>query len=166
TSGEGEGKITDVPIGDKKGTIFLKLHGDGERFHFTQPQARGAEPVPPAGLPLLGVALLQEPADAPQPEGFAPAQTVNWLHHGINRAVNAVVHTGTGVMTYLPKVKVPAVRLAPEKAANYLEANLALEDVDVEQLVSGLGVRLPFPVRGRVTFQVQIAIPLDTPRDL
>jgi hypothetical protein len=47
-----------------------------------------------------------------------------------------------------------------------LEAQLGLDNVDVAQLVHGLKIPLPFPVAGRISFNVQLAFPLDTPRDL
>src|SRR5207249_4804546 len=54
----------------------------------------------------------------------------------------------------------------PRKEPSYVEAQLGLDDVDVAELVKGLHIALPFPVSGRISFNVQLGIPLDTPRDL
>ena len=41
-----------------------------------------------------------------------------------------------------------ARRKEPRNAPNYLEASLGLEDVDLAQLIKGLGLQLPFSVTG------------------
>ena len=53
-------------------------------------------------------------------------------------------------------------RAAPE----YLEFKLSLEDVDLGELLRRLQVKMPFPLEGKLTFQVQAAIPVNTPQDL
>ena len=40
-----------------------------------------------------------------------------------------------------------------------------MRDVDLEQFVHGLELKLPFRLQGRLTFQVRAAFPLDTPKD-
>jgi len=49
---------------------------------------------------------------------------------------------------------------------SYLEVNLGLQDVDVAQLIKALGLELPLVVTGRLTFDVQAALPLNTSGDL
>jgi hypothetical protein len=80
----------------------------------------------------------------------------------VGRLTRAVVDaTGAG----LRQVRRWQEPLPPGKEPNYLEANLGLQDVDLAQLVQRLKLRLPFPLAGRLSFNLQIAIPIDTPKD-
>jgi hypothetical protein len=53
----------------------------------------------------------------------------------------------------------------PDQGQTYLEINLGMKGVDPERLPGG-GLELPFRVAGRLTFQVQAAMPVNAPRDL
>jgi hypothetical protein len=53
-----------------------------------------------------------------------------------------------------------------EPAFNDIEINLVRKDVDLAELVQRLGVTVPFKVAGRVTFQVQARIPMNSLNDL
>ncbi len=56
------------------------------------------------------------------------------------------------------------VQSNPEQ--NYLDVNLALKDVDLRKTAEQLGLQLPFPISGRMTLQIQMGMPVDTPKDL
>lgn len=53
----------------------------------------------------------------------------------------------------------------PPKTTGFLEVSLALEDVDLAELVKRLELELPLQVAGRLSFRVKASIPLATPRD-
>src|SRR6185312_9708332 len=74
------------------------------------------------------------------------------LAHGIDAAANA-----------LGKLKPPS---KPGEEPTYLDVDLSLKDVDVAQLVKKLGLNLPYPITGRLTFQVHASIPVNTAGDL
>ena len=80
------------------------------------------------------------------------------------RGVDALARAGRTLIERLPKRRTAPAK--PQASPSYLEAQLGLDNVDVAQLVKGLKIPLPFPVAGRLSFNVQLAFPLDTPRDL
>src|SRR5262249_2287393 len=55
--------------------------------------------------------------------------------------------------------------LPPGVTPTYLEANLGLEDVDLAELIKRLGFKLPVDLAGRLTFQVNVAVPVNAPRE-
>src|SRR5262249_55201869 len=123
-----------------------------------------------AALPVFAVLLMQEPP-APDPArgliGAAanlPARAAGWVDTGLHEVTRAVRDAGQQAVRYLPgAAKKPA---APGKAPSYLEGNLGWADVALKQLVTGLGMKLPFRPEGRATVRVQVAFPLDAPQDL
>jgi hypothetical protein len=167
TSGDGQGQIDDARLGrvPVRRPIVLRLHSDGGRFHFVAPQppsAAGARlPVP---LLLWGIALQGQPAPAPESAAFLPGDLASWLGNGVLRSVEGLARAGTDLLGWLPETtERPA---APRAEPNYLDASLSLEDVELVQLLKGLGLKLPFPVSGRVSIQVQVSIPLDGAGDI
>ncbi len=60
--------------------------------------------------------------------------------------------------------KPPAAQKAPPPPL--LTIGLSMDRVDVGAFLKGLGLKLPCPVSGRFSFQVQVGIPTDTPGDL
>lgn len=161
TSGQGEGVITDAHIaGLPADPITLKLHADGKRFHFTQhlsPQGVKAEALLPALMLVAGQA-----ADP------APPLVTDWLTRGAQWLERGIAWIGGGIKEsadwLATQVKRKPSQPGPEP--NYLEANLRLRDVELQQLLKSLDVSVPFPISGRITIQVQAAIPVDTPGDL
>ncbi len=174
TQGEGRGVIDEAWVaGVPAQPIHLVLHAAGEGFRFL-PQEPAANRAPEAALPALAlatVALQAPPAvGPPRSELFFPAQVASWVQGGVLRAIRAVTDTASHLVARLSKAENSqarkADRPAPKQEPSYLEASLNLEDVDLEQLIQGLGVRLPFAVAGRISVQVQAAFPLDTAGDL
>jgi translocation and assembly module TamB len=165
TRGEGQGQITEARLGGLpvRKPILLNLHAEAGRFHFThQPPT----PAPQSDLrkaALLTVAL-QPAGSSPGRSLLDPGQAINWLGQGIQQAVDTIAHTGHQLLGRLPRAA--ATPAAPQAQPNYLDVNLSLDDVELNQLVRGLGYKLPFPVAGRVSFQVQVGVPLDTAGDL
>lgn len=51
-------------------------------------------------------------------------------------------------------------------SSGYVELNLSLQDVDLSELIKELKLDLPLALAGRLSFQVKVALPLSTPRDL
>jgi hypothetical protein len=161
TNGVGEGQIGDARIGGlpTKGPIRLRLHAEGSGFRWVTPPAPGE-----GGAALTALSLLLPAAQAPAGPAAPtlwPTRAVNALQSGLTQALEAVVDAGRKALARLPQPRPPAAK----PPANYLEVNFGLENADLEQLLKGLGVPVPFPVTGRITFQVRAAIPLDTPRD-
>jgi translocation and assembly module TamB len=167
TSGDGEGVVQDARVaGLPARPIKLRLHSDGKRFHFSSPEppqsdARGqAFPA----LFVFGTIYLDAP-DAPPPgDAPSPLRAANRLTERLLATADGITRAGQALLAKIPRGGTPPRQ--PAKEASYLDANLELDDVDLAQLVHGLGNELPFPVSGRLTFKVQVSIPLDTPRDL
>jgi hypothetical protein len=67
----------------------------------------------------------------------------------------------SSVLRLAAKVVKPAGAAKEEKA--YLHFNVAFRDVDVAELLKSAGVEVPVTVRGKVTVQVQLDIPTETP---
>ena len=79
-------------------------------------------------------------------------------------SVDALTRAGTNLLGRLPKRR--TVPSTAQETPSYLEAQLGLDNVDVAQLVQGLHIPLPFAVAGRISFNVQLAVPMNAPRDL
>jgi hypothetical protein len=104
-------------------------------------------------------ASVNAPAPAPL---FQPARLVEWLPNATAWAV------GRGSESLGKGLAVAGGLLNHNKdaAPEYLEFKLSLEDVDLGELLRRLQVKLPFPLEGKLTFQVQAAFPVNTPQDL
>src|SRR5262249_44998990 len=107
----------------------------------------------------------QPPAEQPAMRSLAeyPALAASWLERGVSYAGKAVTEAGQTVVKYFPDA-----RRAKEagKPTTYLEVSFSLKDIDLAQLVKRTGVKLPYPVSGRGSLEVQAALPVDTPNDL
>src|SRR5262249_26302961 len=55
---------------------------------------------------------------------------------------------------------------APKEEIAYLHLNVAFRDVDVAELLKSAGVDVPVRVAGKVSLQVQLDIPTETPDNL
>ncbi|HLJ93696.1 MAG TPA: AsmA-like C-terminal region-containing protein [Gemmataceae bacterium] len=169
TNGTGQGMITGVriPGAPESKPILLKLHPSGEGFRFSSPdsdlESRRSAPVAPRALFILAVVAAQEPR-AQAAWNLSPTELANLVGAGVLRGVDALTRAGSDFLARLPKRRTGPAK--PKEVPSYVEAQLGLDDVDIAQLVKGLKISLPFPVAGRISFQIQLAVPLDTPRDL
>ncbi len=167
TSGTGEGVVNDARIaGQPAEPIQLRLHAAGRGYRFAAQQPLPRHP-PGAEKVLVASALVpaQPPAAAPPGQDtFLPSRAVNWLMTNTLHGLNLLVQTGQKAMSYFRER--PSAAPQPGQPPRYLEANLAMKNINLEQFIKGLGLKLPFPVTGRLTFQVHAAIPIDTARDL
>jgi hypothetical protein len=165
TQGTGQAQIRDALIAGfpTKRAITLRFTAEGKRFRFT-----------PEGLstgmaaPVTQVAF--RPADGeiaqPLPESagnWLPVRALEWLPRGAGLVARGVTEGATTVIRHLPNFDQAA---RADANTSYLEASFALEDVDLALLAQRLDLRLPFPIGGRLSVDVQLAIPIDTPRDL
>ncbi|HTU18144.1 MAG TPA: AsmA-like C-terminal region-containing protein [Gemmataceae bacterium] len=191
TAGSGEGIIRDakwsgIPI-DKPVRLALRSEDGRFRFHKPEPMTQGEEkpdqgeretrvpePAPPAPQgpaneqALLTARKADAPKEKPQPgdgDFFhnAPSEMVNLLGHGIKMTADGLAHGINAVADALGKLKPPS---KPNEEPTYLDVDLSLKDVDLAQLVKKLGLNLPYPVTGRLTFQVHASIPVNTAGDL
>jgi translocation and assembly module TamB len=173
TTGDGYGEIDNARVvGLAAKPIHLKLHADGTGFHFLPQRprsAQGKEDRP--GLADLAVSLLAptEPAapparPAPERAGPSAAQNLDRLGSGVIHAAGGVADTGVKLLRRVPRT-VTARPKPPDQPPSYLDASLSLEDVDVVQLLRGLQLSLPFPVTGRLSIDIQLSVPIDTPQD-
>jgi hypothetical protein len=168
TRGSGKGQIADARVAGfpTSRPIELRLQADGERFRFSSPT-----PVLSGMLLALAPTLAAPRAavsGADSPGTPDPLRLVTRVPHAISRAVEATAR-GTGlVLSGVGQLlgPLPPVHSKPRRPPNYIEANLALQDIDLARAVSRVGLKLPFRVAGRLSVQVQLGIPFDTPRDL
>ena len=93
----------------------------------------------------------------------APAEMVNLLGRGIKMTADGLAHGIDAAANALGKLKPPS---KPGEEPTYLDVDLSLKDVDLAQLVKKLGLNLPYPITGRLTFQVHASIPVNTASDL
>jgi hypothetical protein len=70
----------------------------------------------------------------------------------------------SSVLKLAAKVVKPAN--APKEERSYLHINVAFRDVDVAELLKTAGVEVPVKLGGKVTVQVQVDIPTETPDEL
>jgi hypothetical protein len=156
-----------IPGAPESKPILLKLYPSGEGFRFgssaSESQSRRNDLPAPTALVL--VALLAPQAPEPPPTLLAsPAELANFVGTGVLRGVDGLTWAGNTLIRWLPKRRTAPAK--PQASPSYLEGQLGLENVDVAQLVKGLKIPVPFPIAGRLSFNVQLAFPLDTPRDL
>jgi translocation and assembly module TamB len=169
TSGEGQGKITDARVmGFKSRPIQLRLYSDDDGIHFSKPQ-----PPPSTGsgawLPRGGALVVALLAAAPASETSTAGRAADRLGTAALDVAGGIVETGRQLLSTVPRrsrLLSPAAEKPGGQPPSYLEANLALEDVDLAELVSRLQLKVPFPVTGRASVHLQVAFPLDTPQDL
>ncbi|HEV3262578.1 MAG TPA: AsmA-like C-terminal region-containing protein [Gemmataceae bacterium] len=149
TNGTGQGVIKNARIGGQPAEpIRIELHGNGKGFRLTSLREPGSE----------GVA----PARAGNRDDFFPAWAANRLIAAVVRVIQVTHDTGKAA---LGLVHQPPPKPGTKPSPRYLEVNLAMHDVNVEEFVRGLNLQLPFPVAGRLSFRLQAAFPLDTPKD-
>lgn len=190
TAGSGEGMIRDAkwsgfPI-DKPVRLALRSEEGGFRFHQPEPPTLGNEKVgqdepdadaPEGELPVPQATAKGEEPDAPrraaEPEDKqqgggdffdnAPAEMIHLLDRGIKLTADGLARGIDAAANFLGKLKPPS---KPNQEPTYLDVDLGLQNVDLAQLVKKLGLKLPYPMSGRLTFQVHASIPVNTAGDL
>jgi hypothetical protein len=172
TSGEGQGEITQARVMGFKSSkpIRLRLFSAGDGFQFAAPKepadARSGALLPrwaAATVVLLGA----PPAPPPPDPAFPPGQAAGRIADGVLGAAGAITDAGVRLLRAVPKrANLPTAGKPRTQAPTYLEANLALDDVDLAKLARQLQLKLPVPVTGRVSVEVKVAFPIDTPQDV
>lgn len=166
-SGQGRGTIDHAQVaGVPADPIELRLRSDGQRLRFETPAP--AAQARPLFAPWMAVLLVNLQAAAPQPEPRwsvtdVPAVVSTLLTSGASQLGQSLGDATAWVKRTFPEKTAQAGKPAAE--TTYLEANLSLRDVDLEQLLKGLEIKLPIAVRGRLTVQVQAGIPVNTAQD-
>ncbi len=108
---------------------------------------------------------LRDPArQTPAPAELTPTEMLRWT----TEMTAWMTNRGAGALGKGMKIIGDWLRptSAPEPAPTYLTLDLALEDIDLAQLLQRLKFQLPFTVEGRLTFKVHAEIPVNTPEDL
>jgi hypothetical protein len=163
TSGGGEGQIDRLRLGPTPlpGKIKLLLHADENGFRFSSP----AKSLSSLGA-LLSVGLMAPPAPRdPVTEDFLPAvmEVPRGIVRGIGWAANEAVDSMGRAGDWLRRLRQPP---PAGQEHNYLEADFSLEDVDLAEVVSGLGLSLPFTVAGKLSVEVRLGVPTDAGQDM
>jgi hypothetical protein len=161
TRGTGEGEITDAYVAGQPAAepIRLELHAVPGGYQFHSPAASGVD---------QDRGLLRDLPDQPAPAGPVSALAVSLADvaaagmEQIYREVHACAHGFAGMV---PRDLKGRPR-RPGQGPPALEVNLHLENVDLAKFARGLKLELPFTLQGRLSFQVQANIPLQTSGDL
>jgi hypothetical protein len=184
TSGTGKGVIDHARVGGQPAdpiTIELRQRPEGRGFRLSaeaptptgdprvqlprsrEPAAVEAATAPPAdthpdtGPPVTFTAFKPAPTPA---EVLTPSWFINRSVDLLQEGLRTVTDAGTKFLRPAPKVQG-----GPAPAPRYLDINLAMHDVNLEQFARGLKIHLPFRLTGKASFRVRAALPLDTPRD-
>jgi hypothetical protein len=169
TTGEGQGTITDARVmGFKSRPIRLRLYSDDGGLHFSKPQP----PPSSSGARLPGAAALVLALMAAPPaaaETSDAGRGADRLGTAVLDAAGGLAEAGRQALAAMPRRSRHLSSLIEKpkgEAPTYLEANLALDDVDLEKLVRQLKLDVPFTLTGRASVHVQVAFPIDTPQDM
>jgi translocation and assembly module TamB len=156
TSGEGRGTI-DTTLADKPAKIGLDLHAEGKNFDF--------RPASPECRSSLRAALLRSSVAVEQPardKPTLPTRSVNEMSRALGELGQVIA---AGAKALLDGAKEVGKALDPAKPPTYLTASLKLDDVDIPKLMRQLGVTLPVPLTGRLSFDVQLDLPINATTD-
>jgi translocation and assembly module TamB len=159
----GEGTVTGVAVlGLGKGEARIYLHPGPGRIRFRQePPAKQGAAAATVPTVLTG---LTRPDAPPPPNAGIPAigNALNLVAGGLQQSAKAITSGTTSTMRWMRQMNKP---LPPGQAPSYFEANLSLRDVDLGELIQRAKITLPFPVEGKLSFQINVGFPVDTPRD-
>jgi translocation and assembly module TamB len=139
-------------------TVKLGMHGQGKRLRFNAP---GGQAGVARFAPLVVAAFQEGPADGgasgslPFPLDLLP-ETASAIARGVDRGTSAALR-GLRRMTQ---------PLPPGEQPTYVDVNLSVKDADLAKAAQQFGVKLPFPLAGKVSFNVQAGIPVDSARDV
>jgi hypothetical protein len=186
TEGNGEGIIEKPKLRTPWGTwqalpakqpIHIALHSNGEGFHLGDKNGSaevGALPASrrqalAAGEDQSGpgdvTSVAFQPAlgdDALEP-WWLPNRAVDLLAQGVNLLTRKTAEGVAYVATQVVKATKPP---PPGEEPSYLTINLGLQDVDLAQAIESLQLKVPYRITGRLTFQVNAAIPVNKPNDI
>jgi uncharacterized protein involved in outer membrane biogenesis len=167
TRSEGKAIVKDVAGGTAE--IELKLAPHGSRPASPAPRSSLAPTAGPLLFAALAVAATMQvggDTHAYPDLNIQLGRSASELVGGVNAILRATVRFGSRFMDTTPRKAGPPSLATPETAENYLDLNLKLKNVDLGKLVQSLGVKLDFPVEGKVSFQVKASIPTDKTGDL
>ena len=167
-TGEGQGQVDQVVLdGQPQPPIKLKLGSKNGQLGSVN-----LNPTPDLPVLVLAAAVAAVPPAAPPASptpprlpDLKPADLVVWAPRALIWATGRGVNGLNKGMTFLGGLIKPAPE-AFEPAPEYLDIDLALEDVDLGQLLQRLQFKLPFPVEGKLSLKVHASIPINTPRDM
>jgi hypothetical protein len=141
TTGSGEGTIRDARIaGQSAEPIRLKLGADGAGFHFSSLPA-------PSEQRALTV-LTARPA--PRRPRRSPA------------AIDLFTDQRGAAAQPERRPAAPPKPPAPE----VLSVHLGMKEADLATLLKGFGIMLPIEIAGRISLEVDAAVPVNSPKDL
>jgi hypothetical protein len=167
TDGLGTGRIDEVKLVGLPSTepILLDLHADGTRLRF----------VPQSPLLRLFMAAGPPRPQATHPVALRPASTARpGLVPPVGRlAGRALSVLGKGTDLVLKGASVVLEETyrfdqppPPDRVPVYLDARVQMDDVDLADLVRRVGLVLPVPVAGRLSFRLTLGVPINTASDL
>jgi hypothetical protein len=179
TRGTGRGEITGATLFGEPvdGAVGLDLYAVPGGFRFGRGPAgvrreNDGAAVEGAGLSRPGEALLvavllsnttvlQEIPPEPGAGLDLPARLANASAALVEQAYRRTLAVGRGLAGMLPR----DLKRRPGRPTSYLDVNFRMTKVDLAKFVRGMKLKLPYDIRGRLSFQVKAGIPLNKPRD-
>jgi translocation and assembly module TamB len=167
TNGDGEGVIDQARVwGLPSHPIRLRLFSEGTGFRFGTPKS------PEGRLPRWAAAtvvlLAAPPGGGATDPVLTPGEAANRASNSVLDAAGGLVGAGERLLRAVPTRSrlLPGGPNPDTPGPSFLEANLALDDVDLAKLTEQLKLNLPVPVSGRVSVGVRVAFPINTPGDM
>jgi translocation and assembly module TamB len=163
--GKGKGEIRDARVNGfpTEGPVGIRWRPEG--FETDGAAATTSDSSAAARFLLLvatGTAVVAQEESQPTLLHY-PLRVVESVLDGVRKVSRQVADTVDLVAHRVPKALKPA---APEEKTSYIDVNLKLKDVDLGQFVAKAGLKLPFAVAGKVSFQVKASLPLNRATDM
>src|SRR5262249_33514479 len=143
-------------VGFPSRPIELNLHADGKRFRF----------IPRSGLLQTILSVAPGGPVIPTREARASSLRTDAL---ARRAVEGVGQMARRIAngTVAAAASIGWLdRTLRNPETTYLQARLAFDEVDLAELVARLGIGLPYEITGKLSVDVQVAIPVNAAADL
>jgi hypothetical protein len=164
TNGQGTAVITQARLnGIETKPITLKLRPSakgGFDFSENEPFVKVEPKVPTKETPV--VAKQKEPA--PLPKELIPAKEKEVVAKKDELPANKKPGMVSAILRVAARVVKPTN--APKEEKAYLHLNVNFKDVNVSELLKSAGVDLPMNMTGKVTVQLQLDVPTDSPDEL